>query len=621
MSRAARAPSPDAVECFGKGVRQTTGATKAEFRPYGVSLCVSVFVCVRVCVCVSVCECVCVCVCVCVRVCGPHRPCIPRRAARPTTYNRPTALEQAPQARHPKACEALDSNRPLKARGASNWPVNSVPTCCSRAPFQATLKHGNYAKNCYKCAAAWVLETSRRLSKDVYSRSCSLAHERREFVWTLSWLGHGCSVGTDGVCLDVIMVGTWMLCGNGASLSGRYHGWDMAALWERTEFVWTLSWLRHGCSVGTDGVCLDVVMVGTWMLCGNGRSLSGRYHGWDMDALWERTEFVWTLSWLGHGCAVGTDGVCLDVIMVGTWMLCGNGRSLSGRYHGWDMDALWERTEFVWTLSDYHGGDMDALWERTEFVWTLSWLGHGCSVGTDGVCLDVIMVGTWMLCGNGRSLSGRYHGWDMDALWERTEFVWTLSWLGHGCSVGTDGVCLDVIMVGTWMLCGNGASLSGRYHGWDMDALWERTEFVWTLSWLAHGCSVGTDGVCLDVIRLSWWGHGCSVGTDGVCLDVIMVGTWMLCGNGRSLSGRYHGWDMDALWERTEFVWTLSWLGHGCSVGTDGVCLDVIMVVDALWERSEFVWTLSWSGHGCSVGTDGVCLDVIMVGTWMLRGN
>ena len=339
------------------------------------------------------------------------------------------------------------------------------------------------------------------------------------------------------------MVGTWMLCGNGRSLSGRYHGWDMDALWERSEFVWTLSWLAHGCSVGTDGVCLDVIMVGTWMLCGNGRSLSGRYHGWDMDALWERSEFVWTLSWLAHGCSVGTDGVCLDVIMVGTWMLCGSAASLSGRYHGWHMDALWEHSGVcldvimvgTWMLCGngrslsgrYHGWHIDALWERTEFVWTLSWLAHGCSVGAQRVCLDVIMVGTWMLCGNGRSSSGRYHGWDMDALWERSEFVWTLSWLAHGCFVGAQRVCLDVIMVGTWMLCGNGRSLSGRYHGWHMDALWERTEFVWTLSWLAHGCSVGT---------------------DGVCLDVIIVGTWMLCGSAASLSGRYHGWHMDALW-------------------------------------------------------------------------
>ena len=104
-------------------------------------------------------------------------------------------------------------------------------------------------------------------------------------------------------------------------------------------------------------------------------------------------------------------------------------------------------------------------------------------------------------------------------------------------------------MVGTWVLCGNGRSSSGRYHGWHMGALWERMEFVWTLSWLAHGCSVGRDGI--------WSAHGCSVGTDGVRLDVIMVGTWVLCGNGRNLSGRYHGWHMDALWERTEFVWTL----------------------------------------------------------------
>ena len=35
----------------------------------------------------------------------------------------------------------------------------------------------------------------------------------------------------------------------------------------------------------------------------------------------------------------------------------------------------------------------------------------------------------------------------------------------------------DVIMVGTWMLCGNGWSL------------------IWTLSWLAHGCSAAMDGV------------------------------------------------------------------------------------------------------------------------------
>ena len=69
----------------------------------------------------------------------------------------------------------------------------------------------------------------------------------------------------------------------------------------------------------------------------------------------------------------------------------------------------------------------------------------------------------------------------------------------------------------------------------------------------------------MDVIRLRAWmlcspsavDHGRQVATDGVRLDVIMVGTWVLCGNGRNLSGRYHGWHMDALWERTEFVWTL----------------------------------------------------------------
>ena len=58
-----------------------------------------------------------------------------------------------------------------------------------------------------------------------------------------------------------------------------------------------------------------------------------------------------------------------------------------------------------------------------------------------GSDLDIIRVGTWMLCG---------HGWGL---------IWTLSWLG------------------TWMLCG---------HGWGL---------IWTLSGLAHGCSAGMDGV------------------------------------------------------------------------------------------------------------------------------
>ncbi|CAE7941781.1 unnamed protein product [Symbiodinium sp. KB8] len=197
-----------------------------------------------------------------------------------------------------------------------------------------------------------------------------------------------------------------------------------------------------------------------------------------MDALWERMEFVGTLS----------------------WMLCGNGWSLWERYNGWAMDALWERMEFVGTLTWLVGTDgvcgnvgwaMDALWKRMEFVGTLSWLGHGCSVGRDGACGNVIMFGPGMLCENGWSLWERYHGWHMDALWERMEFVGTLSWL-----VGTDGVCGNVIMVGPWMLCGKGWSLWECYHGWAMDALWERMELVGTLSWLGHGCSVGMDGVC-----------------------------------------------------------------------------------------------------------------------------
>ena len=191
---------------------------------------------------------------------------------------------------------------------------------------------------------------------------------------------------------------------------------------------------------------------------------------------------------------MGTDGVCLDVIMVGTWMLCGNGRSLWGRYHGRHMDALWE---------------------RTEFVGTLSWSAHGCSVGADRACGDVNMVGTW-------------------ALWEWTEVVW-------------------INMIATWMLCGNGRSLSASYHAWHRDALWERTEFVGTMSWSAHGLC-GNGRSCLDVVMVATW---------MLCLDVITVGTWMLCGNGRRLWGCYPGWHMDALWEWTEFVGTLTWLAHG----------------------------------------------------------
>ena len=80
------------------------------------------------------------------------------------------------------------------------------------------------------------------------------------------------------------------------------------------------------------------------------------------------------------------------IVMQGPSFL--NLKAKSGRLH-----ALWER---------YHGCHMDALREWMEFVGTLSWLPHGCSVGMDRVCgnvihvaMDVIMVGTWMLCGNG----------------------------------------------------------------------------------------------------------------------------------------------------------------------------------------------------------------------------
>ena len=40
---------------------------------------------------------------------------------------------------------------------------------------------------------------------------------------------------------------------------------------------------------------------------------------------------------------------------------------------------------------------MDALRERTESLWTLTWLAHRCFLGTDGVLVDVNMVSTWML--------------------------------------------------------------------------------------------------------------------------------------------------------------------------------------------------------------------------------
>ena len=43
------------------------------------------------------------------------------------------------------------------------------------------------------------------------------------------------------------------------------------------------------------------------------------------------------------------------------------------------------------------------------------------------------MGGSFMLCGNGRLLSG------------------TLSWLAHGCSAFMGGVWVGIIMVGPWL--------------------------------------------------------------------------------------------------------------------------------------------------------------------------
>ena len=113
----------------------------------------------------------------------------------------------------------------------------------------------------------------------------------------------------------------------------------------------------------------------------------------------------------------------------------------------------------------------------------------------------VIMVETWMLCGNGWGLCGRCHGGNMDAQWEGMESLWALSWLGYGCFVWVDD-----IMVGTWMLSGKGWSLGERYHGWDIDALRKRMGSARTLSWLGHGCSVIVESGWM----LSWLGHGCS---------------------------------------------------------------------------------------------------------------
>ena len=76
----------------------------------------------------------------------------------------------------------------IKGAGEAEWRGNCSTLRLWNVGEWTTLRHGNYEKNCYKCAAAWVLDTSRRFNKDVYSGSCSLAH-----VTSLG-CGHGCSV-------------------------------------------------------------------------------------------------------------------------------------------------------------------------------------------------------------------------------------------------------------------------------------------------------------------------------------------------------------------------------------------------------------------------------------------
>ena len=47
--------------------------------------------------------------------------------------------------------------------------------------------------------------------------------------------------------------------------------------------------------------------------------------------------------------------------MVDTLMLCGNGRSFSGRYHGWHMDALWDRRSLWGRYLSWHMDDLSGL--------------------------------------------------------------------------------------------------------------------------------------------------------------------------------------------------------------------------------------------------------------------
>ena len=109
---------------------------------------------------------------------------------------------------------------------------------------------------------------------------------------------------------------TWMLRKNGRSLSEHSHG-ATRMLYKSERSRCDVTMLSHGCLAKTEGAFLDiimdalqkrlffvdVVMVATWMLCKNGRSLSRRCHSCHMDALQKRTESV------------------LDVNMVATWLL------------------------------------------------------------------------------------------------------------------------------------------------------------------------------------------------------------------------------------------------------------------------------------------------------------
>ena len=96
------------------------------------------------------------------------------------------------------------------------------------------------------------------------------------------------------------------------------------------------------------------------------------------------------------------------------------------------------------------------------------------------------------------------------------ESVRPLSCVGTGMLCETDGICVEF------------------KRGWDMDAMWEWVECVWPLTWLVHGCFVGTEGVCVDanMFNMVGWER-----MECVCVyvDVNMVWKWMLCGNQWSL--------------------------------------------------------------------------------------